>query len=233
MSTKPLIGLSIDWDYFALKVPMEAEDRSFFYEHAWTLRRLANKQYPFNYRRARRFGLELSGNKRPFVIADDCQCLVTESHYAAYDFFPRELNELHSFDYHHDCHNFEQKLTCGNWLYHYRQKKNQDAKIAVHFPTTPIRYQWRHAFGTLLNLGIDFDSKVPRIENVTHLFICRSSPWTDPKHDRDFARFVRPFYSSCDPSVRKVRFLSTSLQGVAKALDETNFSSPLDFERDF
>jgi len=138
-----------------------------------------------------------------FVIADNFLLGIADSHLHAHSFFKKDsIDTLYQFDAHHDMYK-ENGLTCGNWLSRLvNAKKVRQVCWAYPSWVKPSFYNDpRDDFsGRIKMMSYSKFSTVKGIR-IDKVFLCRSSVWTPPHHDRTFQKMAESFTAQTENSV--------------------------------
>lgn len=135
--------------------------------------------------------------------------MIRNSHVHCYDFILDYLSEhpeithlhLYNIDMHHDLHNYNPELDCGNWIGMLKEQIQSDNK--------KFRLTWiaNKTSKTAYGLSDEFDNFIKETldcltgKQFDLVFLCRSDPWTPPHLDNTFiqlANYICKHAVSCD-----------------------------------
>ena len=211
---KKEVLLSIDFDYFVREHYMwdfghseEPGRLNLFSTIVWQLRygniKLYDETDPKKYADFMPEALPRKLKEKGLLFDNSTKYGIAESHEKAYQFFnnggsiPKTLIHI---DAHHDVYDRDDKVHCGNWLYHL-MKKYPDLEVYFVYPKWSKKEGWIGKDNAKVKTlkWTTFDQLPIQDAIVKSLFFCRSGVWVAPHHDKDFMMLMYAFAFRVSP----------------------------------
>lgn len=138
----------------------------------------------------------------------DCLVMIANSHKHIYDFIYDNYSgtgiRLVNVDMHHDLHNNNNQIDCGNWLSHIFEKQAElEDRFEFNWICNPASFDAfplpkRCKYATTVKNSIRSSLNEIKEEYFDMIFLCRSDVWTAPHLDKYFAELVDIIKSNFD-----------------------------------